>query len=379
MRVLQFGRLWNHPAGEIGGVQSHVALLSKGLATRGVDIVNLVAGSRLEGHDFSVDGYRQVVAPSFGKAFSTAMAPALVTRAIALHREQTFDLFHLHFPDPLTHLASLLLPTQVPRVITWHSDIVSQKKLLWLYRPLLQRTARQAGALVAATQAHFDTSPLIPSEIPVERKHVIPYGLDFAPLQLNAHTKALRDTLKRQAQGRGLVFALGRHVSYKGFDVLLRALQHTQAFLMLGGDGPLREDLQRLAADLGVADRVDFCGRVPEDDLAAYFHACDVFCLPSVTAMEAFGLVQLEAMACGKPVVCTQLGNGVNLVNVHGETGLAVPVGDPLVLGATLERLLQDAALRARLGQQALVHARDRYSLEAMTTAHLKLYRSLLS
>jgi rhamnosyl/mannosyltransferase len=95
--------------------------------------------------------------------------------------------------------------------------------------------------------------------------------------------------------------------------------------------------------------------------------------------MEAFGLVQLEAMACGKPVVCTQLGNGVNLVNVHGETGLAVPVGDPVVLGATLERLLQDTALRARLGQQALVHARDRYSLEAMTTAHLKLYRSLLS
>ena len=379
MRVLQFGRWWNHLNGEIGGVQSHAALLSRGLASHGLDVVNLVAGSKFQAEDFLVDGYRQVVAPSFGKAFSTAIAPALVLRALALHREQPFDLFHLHFPDPLTHLTSLVLPAHVPRVITWHSDIVSQKRLLWFYRPLLRRTAHQAAALVAATQAHFDTSPLIPADIPSERKHVIPYGFDFASLQLSTRTTVLRDSLVHKAQGRGLIFSLGRHVSYKGFDVLLRALQHTQAFLLLGGDGPLRVELQRLAVELGVADRVDFCGRIPEDDLAAYFHACDVFCLPSVTTMEAFGLVQVEAFACGKPVVCTQLGNGVNAVNVHGDTGLAVPARDPSALSQALNRLLNDSALRETLGLAGMKKAQNEYSLQAMASAHVRLYRSLLA
>uniref|UniRef100_UPI003564AF7C glycosyltransferase n=1 Tax=Hydrogenophaga sp. TaxID=1904254 RepID=UPI003564AF7C len=375
MRVLQFGRFWNE---QHGGVERHAHLLCKGLAAQGVDVVNLVASRDLRGLDDSVDGFRLVQAPSFGMAFRTSMSPALVASARRLHREQPFDLFHLHFPDPLTHFASLCLPADVPRVITWHSDIVSQKYLLRLYRPALQREARKAAALVAATPAHFETSPLIPPDIPAARRHVIPYGLDYQPLKLTPRTEALRTNLVAQATGRGLIFALGRHVSYKGFDVLIDAMQHTQAVLMLGGDGPLKASLMQQAARLGLSDRVHFCGRIAEQDLGAYFHACDLFCLPSVTAMEAFGLVQLEAMSCGKPVVCTQLCNGVNRVNISGKTGVAVPVGDAVALGKTLDALLKDEILRAEYGANALAHARDPYSVEAMSASHVQLYQQLL-
>ncbi|WP_137890775.1 glycosyltransferase [Ramlibacter sp. 2FC] len=375
MRVLQFGRFWNE---NHGGVERHVASLCKGLAAQGAEVVNLVAAAGLQGSDELLDGYRLVQAPSFGMAFRTAMSPALVMKALQLHREKPFDIFHLHFQDPLTHLASLLLPAQVKRVITWHHDIVRQKRLLALYKPSLQRELRRADALVAATAAHFDTSTQIPVDIPPQRRHVIPYGMDFSALQLTEHTAALADELRARAGQRKLVFALGRHVSYKGFDVLIDAMRQVDAVLMLGGSGPLTQELQQQAQAQGVADRILFIGRIPEPDLAAYFHACDLFCLPSVSEMEAFGLVQLEAMACGKPVVCTQLGNGVNVVNVHGETGLAVPVGDALALAQALQHLLQDAGLRERLGAKGRARAFGLYSQQAMTAAHGRLYQDLL-
>ena len=374
MRVLQFGRFWNE---QYGGVERHVALLGKGLAAQGIDVVNLVANVGLPSRDETAARYQLIQAWSFGMAFGTALSPALVLKALALHRQEPFDLFHLHFPDPLSHLTSMMLPRNVPRVITWHSEIVRQKRLLALYKPFLRRITRQADALVAATQSHFDASTQIPKDIPANRRHVIPYGLDYEPLALSPRTTALRDNLRARAHGRGLVFALGRHVYYKGFDVLIEAMQHTRAFLILGGDGSLRPQLEQQAAAMGVSDRVFFSGRIPEEDLAAYFNACDVFCLPSVEPSEAFGLVQLEAMACGKPVVCTQLNNGVNVVNVHGKTGFAVPVRDPVALGLCLARLLQDDALRQKLGKQALAHTRS-YSVPAMTASHLKLYQDLL-
>ncbi len=376
MRVLQFGRFWND---QHGGVERHAAMLCQGLAAQGVDVVNLVAGARMQGSDAVLEGYRLVQVPSFGTAFRTAMAPSLITRALALHREKPFDIFHLHFQDPLSHLASMVLPSKVKRVITWHLDIVRQKRLLTVYLPFLHRVTRQADAVVAATQAHFDSSTQIPKDVPASRRHVIPYGLDYTPLALTPRTTALRDALRERAGGRGVVFALGRHVYYKGFDVLIDAMRHTDVVLMLGGSGPLRSQLEQKAVSMGVQDRVIFSGRIPEEDLAAYFHACDVFCLPSVEQSEAFGLVQLEAMACGKPVVCTQLNNGVNVVNVHGETGLAVPVRDPMALGQTLNMLMQDAALRQRLGQQGQRRAHEIYSLQAMAAGHIKLYQDLLS
>lgn len=375
MRVLQFGRFWNE---QHGGIERHVSLLGKGLAEQGVDVVNLVASAGQHSHDETDGRYRLIQTWSAGMAFGTALSPALVLKALALHRQEPFDLFHLHFPDPLSHLASMMLPTNVPRVITWHSDIVRQKRLRALYKPFLQRIARQADALVAATQAHFDASTQIPDDIPLDRRHVIPYGLDYAPLALNPRTTVLRDDLHARGQGRGLVFALGRHVYYKGFDVLIEAMQHNNIFLILGGDGALRPQLEQQAANLGVSDRVFFSGRIPEEDLAAYFNACDVFCLPSVEPSEAFGLVQLEAMACCKPVVCTQLNNGVNVVNVHGQTGFAVPVRDPVSLGHCLAGLLANDELRHKLGKQAYAHANN-YSVSAMTASHLKLYQDLLS
>ncbi|MDO9535724.1 MAG: glycosyltransferase, partial [Bacillota bacterium] len=151
-----------------------------------------------------------------------------------------------------------------------------------------------------------------------------------------------------------------------------------QEYLVLGGDGPLRAALYDLSRAAGVADRVRFTGRLDEADLAAWYQACDVFCLPSTERAEAFGLVQLEAMACGKPVVCTRLGNGVNAVCLEGVTGLTAEPGDPTSLAACLGRLLADPILRVRLGEAGRQRAHAEFSAPRMAAETLALYRRLV-
>ena len=149
------------------------------------------------------------------------------------------------------------------------------------------------------------------------------------------------------------------------------------AHLLLGGRGPLTEELKRLAVSLGVAERCELVGRIPEEALPAYYQACDVFCMPSVEPAEAFGFVQIEAMAAGRPVVCCELHNGVTYVNRDGETGLVVPPANAEALAAALRRLESSPSLRAQLGQQARQRVKE-FSVEAVARGTLAVYRQVL-
>jgi glycosyltransferase involved in cell wall biosynthesis len=374
MRVLQLGKYWRQD----GGIESHVKTLCRGLADHGLEVVNLVSSMDRTASDFVTDGFRVVEAPTLGIHFSTSISPAMVAAARRLHQEKPFDLVHLHFPDPMSHLASMVLPKRIPRVITWHSDIVKQVNLLKLYKPFQRREIMRAKALIAPTSAHYSSSTQIPADYPAKQRHVIPFGMNYDGLRLTTQIAERAKQIRSQAQGQLLVFTLGRHVSYKGFDVLIEAMQHTNAYLILGGEGSLTPELRQQVLTQGLSDKVQFTGRISDEDLPAYYHACDVFCLPSVTTAEAFGLVQLEAMACGKPVICTQLHNGVNAVNPHGVTGLTVPTHDAPALARAMDTMSNEA-LRTQLGQQAQVHALGNYSLQAMSEQHVKLYLACLN
>ncbi len=385
LRVLQFGRFNN--ADQNGGIERHMQLLCEGLTALNIDVTYLVAGdsqsSKTSKISTPLGSYDVVEAATFGTYFSTAVSPMQVIKALMLHRKKPFDVVHLHLPNPLAHIASWLLPRGVKRVITWHSDIIKQKRLLSIYLPFLRRFVSSSDAVIAATPAHFTSSTQIPADYPSNKRHVIPYGRDFSDLVLTPPTTQLCDLLKANAKSAStsghIIFALGRHVYYKGFDVLIDAMQQVNAQLIVGGDGPLKAALEEQAKHLGVNHKVVFTGSIPEEDLAAYFNACDVFCLPSVEQSEAFGLVQLEAMACDKPVVCTQLNNGVNVVNQAGITGLAVPARNATALAEALSTLLNDEDLRSKLGKQAKAHAISGYSLTAMSNSHAALYPMLLS
>jgi rhamnosyl/mannosyltransferase len=372
IRVLTFGRFADE---SFGGLERYVFELAHALAGE-VQFVNIVA-HRGAPPDVPMAG-ETVYARPLASLGGTPVCPTMPWHALRRHWRLPFDIVHLQFPaDPMAHLSYELMPRSVKRVIGWHSNIVRQQRLLKLYRPFLDHSLRAADAIIAATPAHISSSEQLSPVRETARFRVVPYGFDLSRFE---RRPALADVIRRRLGGKFLVFALGRHVYYKGFEFLIRALAGVpEARLALGGQGPLTADLRRVAREARVEDRVEFVGRIPDQDLPAWYHACDAFCLSSIEPAEAFGIVQVEAMACGKPVVCCQLGNGVNWVNRDGETGLTVPPGNIEALTAALARLQGDPDLRARLGEQGRRRAWSEFTSAAMAKATLEVYREVLS
>jgi rhamnosyl/mannosyltransferase len=294
-----------------------------------------------------------------------------------LHREHRFDIVHLHFPDPLGQLTAMALPRSVKRVISWHSDIVKQRAALALYRPFLDSFVRDAEAIIGASPQHFSSSQQMAPGKPGQIREVIPYGFDPSAFAWTDAARARRAELAKDARVRPVIFTVGRHVYYKGFEVLIRALRSVDADLWIGGRGPLTESFRSAARAADVADRVRFLGFVPDDELVAYYDACDLFCMPSTERAEQFGLVQLEAMHLGKPVVATRLGTGVEYVTLDGVTGLLVEPGNETALAEALNRLLPDPALRTRLGGAGQARVASTFSLQQMIDSTAALYRRL--
>ena len=272
------------------------------------------------------------------------------------------DTVELHLPFPVADLALLLSGYKGRVVVAWHSDVVRQKHMLTLYKPLMKWLLKRADAILVATKAHIDSSPYLP---PFREKCVIvPYGIDPAEYEIRPHLTPLSAQL-RDKHAKKILFT-GRLVYYKGADVLLEAFANVRADaeLFFAGTGVLEPELQARAETLGIRDRVHFLGRRMTPDLRDMFADCDLFVLPSVANSEAFGIVQLEAMVNGKPVINTALPTGVPLVSIHGETGLTVPPQDAGALTDAMEQLLTDDALREQYGKAARERVLRDFSLE---------------
>jgi rhamnosyl/mannosyltransferase len=373
VRVLHLGKF----DGDVGGIERQLRVLLGGLPDDLVP-VNLVANDSAVTDEHRRYRYRTVRAASYGVVASVALCPSLPRLARRLHRELGFDIVHLHFPDPLGQLAAMSLPRSVKRVISWHSDIVKQRAALALYQPLLDPFVRDADAIIGATPQHFSASQQMVAGKPGQLREVIPYGFDAAAFDWSDAARARRAALAAAPPARPVVFTVGRHVYYKGFEVLIRALRTVDAELWIGGRGPMTERYRAAAREAGVADRVRFLGFVPDEELVAYYDACDVFCMPSTERAEQFGLVQLEAMHCGKPVVATRLGTGVEYVTRDGVNGLLVAPRDEAALAAALNRLLADPALRRQYGEEGRQRVATEFSVQQMVDKTVALYRRLV-
>ena len=375
MRILHFGKF---PAHRFGGIERHVEGLVQGLAKAGLDVTNLVydlGGSSASVCESTCRGVRIVAVPCRRTVASLPIAPQtpLVVRRMA--KAAPFDIVHAHFPDPLA-FASMPFAPGAARIASWHSDIVRQRAFGSIYATIARTCFAPLDAVIAATPLHLESAQL-PAFRP-RRTRLIPYGVDLSRFTPTPATMACAANLRAAAGGRVIVFSLGRHVYYKGFEVLIAAMQNVDALLLLGGEGPLTPALQARARQSKGLGEVRLVGRIGEDELAAYYHACSIYCLPSVAPSEAFGLVQIEAMACAKPVVNCLLNNGVNFVSPDGVSGLTVTPGDPVALAAALNRLLLDAGLRETLGRNGQRRVAEHFSMDAMIAATIDLYRNVL-
>jgi lipopolysaccharide/colanic/teichoic acid biosynthesis glycosyltransferase len=242
------------------------------------------------------------------------------------------------------------------------------------YHPFVSVALRRASRIIVSSPALKQHADALASFS--DRTVVIPFGLP-TPAVDPAPDESIRQV---RARWNGpIVLFVGRLVPYKGVDVLLRAMTRVRAAAVIVGDGPLRGELEQQASTFGVADRVFFLGSLSEETLARWYQHCELLALPSTTRAEAFGLVQLEAMARGKPVVSTRIESGVPWVNDHGTTGLTVPPGDSDALGKAIAEILDTRQLRERMGESARRRFVQHFTRDRMIAHTTGLYEQVVS
>lgn len=322
-----------------GGIERYIHDLSAFLVERGHRVTVLVAGRGME--ERNVSGFRVAGYPCMGRLLSNPVSPGLGRIMESIEA----DAVHFHVPLPSAVMARLLSGSRTPYIVTYHSDIVRQAFLMPLYGPFLRRFLRGADRVLATSPVYRNTSPYLSG---LSNTEVVPIGTDtsiFTPA----------------AEGSDGSYALfvGRFRRYKGIEVLLRAWREfpDRRLVMVGG-GPL----EGLVSGAVRRHRLNIAVERDPDDcrLLELYRNAGLLILPSTMRSEAFGMVQTEAMACGVPVVSTDLPTGVPWVNQHGVSGLVVPPGDPRALAEAV-RKLDDPAIRQRLSKGALRRAREEF------------------
>ncbi len=374
MKVLQINKFY-HPV--IGGVETVVKQLAEGINGGGgftVDV--LVCNDRYTtpGKTVSerINGVHVTKAASLGVLFSMPVSLAF----IALFRKvwRQYDVLHVHLPFPLAELALRLVRPGAKIVVTYHSDIVRQRLLSSMLSRLHAWVLSRADRIVVSNPNIVTTSPVLG---PFKDKCVvIPFGVDTETFRPAPGAKDAVDRI-RALYGMRIVLCVGRLVYYKGMEYLIRAMEGIDAVLVIIGEGPLRQALAREVRGHGLDARVVFLPYKPREELTAYYRAASAFVLPSVYRSEAFGITIIEAMACGLPVISTELGTGTSYANRDGVTGYVVPPRDSGAIHAALERLLPDAALSSTMGNAAVQRVRTDFTLTGMLDRYKGLYKEL--
>lgn len=371
MRVLHTYKIYRPDIdGGIPAVMSNLA------GTSDPDIGHSILCARRRGaaRHHLIDGIPVEAVASLGTLFSVPMAPGYIPAFIRSARNA--DVVVHHAPLPLTDAAILLgLPDRVGLIVYWHAEIVGKGLLKKLVAPGIRRMLARADRIIVSGPTIIEKSEFLQPH--TAKCRVMPYGIDleyWRTVDATEHDNI--ENLKRKLPRH--VVSLGRLVGYKGYDILIRAMRDIDGQATIIGEGPLLADLQRQATELGVANRVHFAGRLERDEIRRLFHSASVFAFPSVTVAEAFGLVQVEAMAAGLPVVNTSLASTVPLVARHDQEALTVPPGDAKALAVALSRILDEPTLAARLSAAAKARTRNEFDLSVFRARMAEVYAEAL-
>ena len=286
--------------------------------------------------------------------FTIASQPISLSYLWQLKKElQTFkpDIIHVHFPNPLIAVYLLLLSLHhIKVIIHWHADIIGKNMLYWTIKPFERRALQRADVIITTSEQYIELSkPLLPFK---DKIRILPNTINETKLQLQPGDNDTIAHIRSWYNGKKIVFFVGRHVPYKGIDLLIKATRYLpeNCVVVIGSTGEQTAYLQELAQPYG--EKIQFVGRLTDTEMRCYLYAADIFAFPSIDRREAFGVALAEALYCGTPAVTFRInGSGVTWVNQDKKTGIIVDEIDEKHYAEALNVLLADEALRIQYGQ----------------------------
>ncbi len=356
----------------LGGIENHVRDIAEAQASNGHQvtvIVNQLKG--LRGTTETINGVRVV---KVKRHLDVQSAPIGVTFPYHVWREtRGADIVHVHAPYPIGEACNLIFGREKKTVITWHSDIVRQKTLLRVYAPLLKMALNHAQRIIIGSQPYRDSSIWLKPHI--KKTSIVPYGADLSRFEKQQPNAKLLD-LKRD--GKFVTLTVGRLRYYKGLDTLIRALKNLpEVIAVIVGIGPMAAEWKSLAQDIGVVSQIVWAGEVTDAELPSYFQAADVYVLPANSRAESYGIALVEALACGLPLVTTEVGSATSWINQDHVTGFVVAPESPPQLAHAIRTLQSQPNLIQKMRIAARARAEQEFSQALMLSRIEQIYREV--
>lgn len=357
-----------------GGIQTIMQLLASGLQHRCQSDILVSVPAGLGSNDLSGESciYRT---SSCGTLLSLPIAPTYPLHFWRL--ASRVNIVDYHFPMPLVDLAvSLYFPRNTRLIIHWHSDIVAQQRTAKIIAPLIHRCLKRANRIIVASPELIRYSHwLQPYQ---EKCTVVPFGIDISLWNQLSETEQQQVVELRQKYPQ-LILAVGRLVPYKGFSVLIEAMRQVEGQLIIVGRGPEEQKLKTMIETYGLANRVILLGRAQRNYLKCLYHAAKIFVLPSISANEAFGMVQLEAMAAHKPIINTSLHSGVPWVARDQQEAITVPPHQIEPLQQAINLLLSQPGFAQNLADNAYRRVEAEFTLPLFLEKTYQVYEEVAS
>lgn len=352
----------------IGGIENHVKLLAEYQAKNNFNVTVLTTSPYRKTNIETINSVNVIKAARLVAFSSTPISFSLLNWVRNLH----VDITHLHFPYPIAEFAHLYWGNSKHTIVTYHSDIVKQKFLLKLYKPFLFKILEKASCIIATSHQFIKNSQFL-NHFSYKCK-VVPYGIDVS--RFSNPDKSVSTELRKKYNSCPIIMFVGRLVHFKGLEYLIEAMKLVDATLLIIGTGPEQERLRARVSEEDLQAKIIFLGEIANENLPEYYDSCDVFVLPSAHRNESFGIVLIEAMASGKPVISTELGTGTSFINIHGKTGFVIPPRNPKLLAESINKLLTEEALQKEFALNAKKRAKD-FSREALNKKIIKIYREV--
>lgn len=369
MRVLHFYRT-SFPD-TMGGIEQVINQIARGTTQLGIETEVLSLTPDRVARTIQIDGYRAHRARLDLQIASTGFSISAFLRFSQLAKQA--DVIHYHFPWPFMDMVHFATRVKKPTVVTYHSDIIRQKNLLKLYRPLKNKFLASVDRIVATSPNYLATSNVLAKLS--DKVSVIPIGLDKT-----TYPQPALERLQYWRERLGLKFFLfvGLLRYYKGLHILIEAAKGTDYPIVIVGAGPVEQELKTQAAQLGLRN-IHFLGHLTDEDKVALLTLCYGVVFPSHLRSEAFGISLLEGAMYGKPMISSEIGTGTTYINIADETGLVVPPSDPLALRQAMRYLWENPDVAAGMGRRAEERYWQHFTAKQMVRSYADLYGDLVS